>query len=134
MAGRKVSAIKIKDLRYADVLSAAPTLSDVATGFKSASKIDNSHQQTFTYNEDEPSITQYKNDLTGKTYRSDVEAGDKRIDFVIGQYDFDTKAALQGGTSGERGVFSRWRVGAHDEQASAGDAPEPKDWFRVPEL
>lgn len=103
MAGRKVSAIKIKDLRYADVLSAAPTLSDVATGFKSASKIDNSHQQTFTYNEDEPSITQYKNDLTGKTYRSDVEAGDKRIDFVIGQYDFDTKAALQGGTSGDTG-------------------------------
>lgn len=103
MAGRKVSAIKIKDLRYAEVLAAAPTLSDVATGFKAATKIENSHQQTFTYEEDEPSITQYKNDLTGKTYRSDVEAGDKRINFVIGQYDFDTKQALQGGKSGDAG-------------------------------
>lgn len=103
MAGRKVSAVKIKDLRYAEVLAKAPTLADVATGFKAATKIDNSHQQTFTYEEDEPSITQYKNDLTGKTYRSDVEAGDKRINFVIGQYDFDTKQALQGGTSGDEG-------------------------------
>lgn len=103
MAGRNISAIKIKDLRYADVLSAAPTLSDVATGFKAATKIVNSHQDTFSYNEDEPSITQYKNDLTGKTYRSDVEAGDKSLEFVIGQYDFETKAALQGGTSGDSG-------------------------------
>lgn len=103
MAGRKVSAIKIKDLRYAEVLSAAPTLSDVATGFKSATKIDNSHQQTFTYEEDEPTVTQYKNELTNKTYRSDVEAGEKRINFTVGQYDFDLKAALQGGKSGDTG-------------------------------
>lgn len=103
MAGRKVSAIKIKDLRYAEVLAAAPTLSDVATGFKSATKIDNSHQQTFTYEEDEPTVTQYKNELTNKTYRSDVEAGEKRINFTVGQYDFDLKAALQGGKSGDTG-------------------------------
>lgn len=103
MAGRKVSAIKIKDLRYAEVLSAAPTLSGVATGFKSATKIDNSHQQTFTYEEDEPTVTQYKNELTNKTYRSDVEAGEKRINFTVGQYDFDLKAALQGGKSGDTG-------------------------------
>ena len=103
MAGRKVSAIKIKELRYAEVLSAAPTLSDVATGFKAATKIDNSHQQTFTYEEDEPTVTQYKNELTNKTYRSDVEAGEKRINFTVGQYDFDLKAALQGGKSGDTG-------------------------------
>lgn len=103
MAGRKVSAIKIRDLRYADVLSAAPTLADVATGFKAASKIENSHQQTFTYEEDSATVTQYKNELTNKTYRSDVEAGEKRINFTIGQYDFDLKAALQGGTSGDSG-------------------------------
>ena len=110
MAGRKVSAIKIKDLRYAEVLSAAPTLTNVVTSFKAATKIDNSHQETFTYEEDEPTVTQYKNELTNKTneltnktYRSDVEAGEKRINFTIGQYDFDLKAALQGGTSGDSG-------------------------------
>lgn len=103
MAGRKVSAIKIKDLRYAEVLSAAPTLTSVSTGFKAATKIENSHQDTFTYEEEQPSVTQYKNQLTNKTYRSDVEAGEKRINFTIGQYDFDLKAALQGGTSGDDG-------------------------------
>lgn len=103
MAGRKVSAIKIKDLRYAEVLSAAPTLTNVVTSFKAATKIDNSHQETFIYEEDEPTVTQYKNELTNKTYRSDVEAGEKRINFTIGQYDFDLKAALQGGTSGDSG-------------------------------
>jgi hypothetical protein len=103
MAGRKVSAIRIRDLRYAEVLSAKPTYADVATSFKAAAKIENSHQDTFTYEEDEPTVTGYKNDLTGKTYRSDVEAGEKRINFTIGQYDFDLKAALQGGTSGDSG-------------------------------
>ncbi len=85
------------------MLSAAPTLATVADQFKAATKIENSHQDTFTYEEDEPTVTQYKNDLTKKTYRSDVEAGEKRISFTIGQYDFDLKAALQGGTSGDSG-------------------------------
>lgn len=48
-------------------------------------------------------MTQYKNELTNKTYRSDVEAGEKRINFTVGQYDFDLKAALQGGKSGDTG-------------------------------
>ena len=103
MAGRKVSAIKIKDLRYSDVLSEKPTLTNVVTSFKAATKIENSHQGTFTYEEDAATVEQYKNDLTNKTYRSDVEAGEKRINFTIGQYDFDTKADLQGGTSGDSG-------------------------------
>lgn len=103
MAGRKVSSIKIKDLRYNEVLNTAPDLSGVAALFKAATKIDNSHQGTFAYEEEEPTINSYKNDLTGKVYRSDVEPGDKRINFVIGQYDFETKAALQGGKSDETG-------------------------------
>ena len=72
MAGRKVSAIKIKDLRYAEVLSAAPTLTNVVTSFKAATKIDNSHQETFTYEEDEPTVTQYKNELTNQLHHRAV--------------------------------------------------------------
>lgn len=103
MSQRKVSAIRIKDLRYAEVLATAPTSTTVVASFKSATKIDNSHQDTFTYEEDEPTITSYRNDLTGKSYRSEKEPGEKRISFTIGQYDFDTKAALQGGSAGEDG-------------------------------
>lgn len=114
MAGRKVSAIKIKDLRYMDVLSAAPSLSGVAAQFKSAKKIDNSHQGTFTYEEDDPTINSYKNELNGKIYRSDVELGDKRINFTIGQYDFETKSELQGGLAGDSG--KSWSSGDATEQ------------------
>lgn len=99
MAGRQVSAIKIKALRYADVLESAPTLDSLKSAFEAADKIDNSHQGTFTYEETEPTVNQYKNDLTNQVYRSDMEAGDVTIRFTIGQYDFATKAALQGGTS-----------------------------------
>lgn len=99
MAGRQVSAIKIKALRYADVLKSAPTLDGLKQAFTAASKIDNSHQGTFTYEETEPTVNQYKNDLTGQVYRSDMEPGDVTIRFTIGQYDFKTKADLQGGTS-----------------------------------
>ena len=103
MAGRKVSAIRIRDLRYAEVLATAPTTSTVVTSFKGATKIDNSHQDTFAYEEEEPTVTGYRNDLTGKTYRSEVAPGEKRINFTIGQYDFATKAALQGGSVSEDG-------------------------------
>lgn len=107
MAGRKVSAIKIKKLRYANVLSAAPTKEGLVAAFTAASKIDNSHQGTFQYEETEPTVNQYKNDLTGQVYRSDMEAGDVTMRFTIGQYDFKTKADLQGGT----GTDDSWSRG-----------------------
>lgn len=114
MAGRKVSAIKIKDLRYSDVLKAAPTIATIPALFKAAKKIDNSHQGTFAYEEDDPTINSYKNELNGKIYRSDTEPGDKRINFTIGQYDFETKAAMQGGKTSDDG--KSWTPGDATEQ------------------
>lgn len=97
MAGRQISAIKIKKLRYADVLTAAPTKAGLVAAFNAATNIQNSHQGTFQYEEAEPTVNQYKNDLTGQVYRSDMEPGDVAIRFTIGQYDFKTKADMQGG-------------------------------------
>ena len=103
-AGRKISAIKIKMLRYAEPLSEAPTKVGLATPFKSAAKVENVHQDTFQYEESEPTVNRYKNQLTGQVYRTDVEGGEVSISFVIGEYDMATKAAMQGGTEGESGA------------------------------
>ena len=109
--GRKVSAIKIKKIHYADPLSAAPTKVGLADAFNAASKVDNVHQDTFMYEESEPSVNRYKNQLTGRIYRTDVEESEVSISFVIGEYDMATKAAMQGGTEGDGGAsWARGKV------------------------
>lgn len=107
MATKRISAIKIKQLSYADVLSAAPTKEGLAAAIEAATKIDNIHQGTYSYEETEATVNKYENELTGDTYRSDVEAGDITMSFTIGQYDFQTKAALQGG----KGTADSWERG-----------------------
>ena len=109
MAGRQISAIKIKQLRYAEPLGTAPTKEGLKMAFDKAIKILNSHQGTFQYEETEPTVNKYKNDLTGQVYRSDMEPGDVSMRFSVGQYDMETKAALQGGTAGDTG--SSWSRG-----------------------
>ena len=103
MAGRQVSAIKIKQLRYAEPLGVAPTKQGLKVAFDAAQKILNSHQGTFQYEETEPTVNKFKNDLTGQVYRSDMEPGDVSMRFSVGQYDMTTKAALQGGAVGDEG-------------------------------
>lgn len=115
MAGRQVSAIKIKALRYAEVLSEAPTKDTIKTAFEAAEKIQNLHQGTFTYEESAPTVNSYKNDLTGQIYRSDMEPGDVSINFTIGQYDFATKAAMQGGDATD----DSWKRGKASQRYKA---------------
>lgn len=110
MAGREFSAIKIKQLAYADVLATAPTLATVKAAFEAATKISNSHQDSFQYEEADPTVTPYKNELTGANYRADIEEGDTDITFSIGKYDMATKTALQGGT----GDDNSWVRGRRD--------------------
>lgn len=99
MAGRTITAVKIKKLYYANPLAAAPTKATVTSAMSSATPISNVHQDTFQYEEAEPTVNKYKNQLTGQVYRSDVVEGDVSISFSIGQYDFATKKDLQGGTA-----------------------------------
>lgn len=99
MAGRKISAVKIKQLAYAAPLATKPTKATLTAAIEAATKITNVHGGTFQYEETAGNITQFKNQLTGKNYRADVEPGEKSIAFTIGEYDFETKAALQGGTA-----------------------------------
>ncbi len=93
--------IGIKQLWYGDVISVATNLtqSGVAALISASTEIKNVHQDTWGYTEDDPSTTDYKNELSGLTYFRDVtEKGNKTINFTMGEYDYETKAALMGGT------------------------------------
>lgn len=110
----EISGIGIKAIYYGPKLSAVSTPfvdGDEATGlsaselkaFLSASTtkhVSNVHADQWNYEKTKPSKTYYKNKLTGKNYRSSTtDAGQSKITFSIGKYDFDTKAAMEGGAS-----------------------------------
>ncbi len=91
--------IGIKRLWYGDVITEAVTTEKLKTWIKTATEVKNSHDGTFQYTQDDPSVTDYINELTGKPYYRDMTSeGNKTIAFTIGEYEFEDKAALQGGT------------------------------------
>lgn len=69
--------------------------SESVSAFK---EVKNSHEGTWGYSHDDPGVTDYINELTGQTYyRDKTSVGAKTVTFTMGVYDFETKAALQGG-------------------------------------
>lgn len=90
--------IGIKRLWYTSPLTSALEQSGVEALISSATEIENVHQGTWGYTQDDPTVTEYINQLTGKAYYRDKESdGAKTISFTIGEYDYEDKAALQGG-------------------------------------
>lgn len=90
--------IGIKKIWYGAVISAAVTPTTLKTWLAAATEVKNSHQDTWGYTEDDPTITDYINELTGQTYFRDVTAkGAKTIAFTMGEYSFEDKKELQGG-------------------------------------
>lgn len=103
--------IGIKQLWYRDPIdstsSANLTQAGVATLISGATEITNIHQDTWGYQQGDPEVTDYINELTGKTYHRDkVDEGEKTIQFTMGEYDYATKAALQGGST----VTGGWKA------------------------
>lgn len=92
--------IGIKQLWYGNVLTS--DLADaaaVATLVASMTEIKNVHEGTWGYSHDDPSVTDYINELTGQPYyRDKTTLGARTITFTLGVYQFADKAALQGGT------------------------------------
>ena len=110
----KISAVDIKRLWYTDEAILAPSsilgtalstaalasfYGGLASGtFTSITEVENVHQDTWTFEEAEPSQDFYRNQLTGKIYRASRKTdGDVTVNFTIGQYDYTTKAAIIGG-------------------------------------
>ena len=90
--------IGIKKIWYGDVFTAAVTAATLKTWLESATEVRNSHQDTWSYTEDDPTYTDYINELTGGVYYRDVTAkGTKTIAFTMGEYELDDLVALRGG-------------------------------------
>ena len=85
----KVIAVGIKKLYYADPAKVTGDLTGtlLATIIKDVNtkQVENIHQDTWSIEEEEPSTTEYRNQLTNGVYRQDYE----------------TKAAFMGGTGSE---------------------------------
>ena len=90
--------IGIKKILYGPVITATVTPTTLKTWLAAATEVKNSHQDTWGYTEDDPTTTDYVNELTGKVYYKDVTAkGAKTIAFTMGEYAFEDKKELQGG-------------------------------------
>ena len=65
------------------------------------------HEDTFTYEDEDPEVKDYK-DVAGNTYYSSKKPGAVKINASIGMYDLETKAKFQGGkfTAGYNNSFS----------------------------
>jgi hypothetical protein len=68
-------------------------------GDTNTKQVINVHGDTWAYEEEEGTANPFRNQLNGSTYYNDYQPGATRVSFSIGQYDYATKAALQGGTA-----------------------------------
>lgn len=94
---KSISAIGVKQILYGTPLEEAPTYATLESLFTAFKQVPNVHQGTYEYTEEDGTITEYKDELTGQSYRSSYEPGSQSLNWVIGAYDFQTKANLMGG-------------------------------------
>ena len=105
-----ITAVEIDELYYAEPIATVADKSKGLTGAEVAAilknaatkKVQNVHGDTFQYEESEANTTKYKNALTGEYYRETTEPGEVKINFTIGEYDYETKADLQGGKATDK--------------------------------
>lgn len=109
-------------------MSAEVTPTSLKTWIGTAKEVKNSHQDTWGYTQDDPSVTNYINELTGKTYYRDVtDEGAKTIAFTMGEYAYEDKAALQGGTVIQEGSKSvGWKAPSNPELVYKGVVAQTK--------
>ena len=99
--GKTITAVNIKKLWYGDTSKINAKLTGILLFnlLKTATEVKNVHGETWTLEEAEANKTNYKNQLTGKVYRSDKEMGEVKMNFTLGEYYYKTKTDLLGGTA-----------------------------------
>ena len=103
--------IGIKQIWYGEVINEVLTAGKLKTWLGTATEVKNSHDGTWGYSQDDPSVSDYINELTGKPYyRDKTTDGNKTITWTSGAFEFTDKAALQGGT----GDATHWESGDVD--------------------
>ena len=100
--------IALKKLWYGDVLTEEPTKDTLQTILDGMIEVKNVHGDTWGYEESDPETTEYVNGLTGSNYFVDMtKQGIPTINFTMGEYDYQQKADLQGGSvikDGEKAI------------------------------
>lgn len=90
--------IGIKRIWYGDVIAEAVTKTSLPTIIAEMTEVKNSHQDTWGYSQDDPTYTDYINELNGEIYFRDVtQRGANTITFTMGEWEFSDKVALEGG-------------------------------------
>ena len=114
-----MNAVGIKRLLYADPSKVTgdltPAMLKSILEDAETEEVTNVHQDTWSMDESEASVTRYNNQLTKKPYRQSAELGEVTMNFTIGEYDFKTKKNLMGGvvitkTGGEAIGWKRSRT------------------------
>lgn len=106
-----MTAADIKRFLYADTSKITgdltPSMLKTIISDPDTKEVTNMHQDTWSIDETEASVTRYNNQLTRKPYRQTVELGEVSMNFTIGEYDFETKKDLMGGEvvkNGEKAI------------------------------
>lgn len=97
--------IGLKAVYYGDVLDAPLTKVSFNAWLGTAKKIENVHEGTWKYEQEDNTETEYINELTGEPYFIDEEKKGKRtMSITLGEYDVETKIALAGGKAMTDGI------------------------------
>lgn len=97
--------IGLKAVYYGDVLAAKLTKESFKTWLTTAKKIENVHEGTWKYEQEDATETEYINELTGEPYFVDQEKkGKKTMSITIGEYDVTTRVDLAGGKALDAGL------------------------------
>lgn len=117
--------IGIKRIWYGDVFDAAVTAATLKTWLGTATEVGNSHQGTWGYTEDDPTYTDYINELTGGIYYRDITAkGAKTINFTMGEYELEDLVALRGGA--KVGTDEGWSAASEPNIVNKGIVGQTK--------
>ena len=102
--------IGLKRVWYGDVVKTVTTpetgytVAELKALIATMTEVKNVHQDTWGYEESDPSVTDYINELTGQPYYRDVtQAAIPTVSFTLGEYSFKDKTALQGGKATDDG-------------------------------
>ena len=117
--------IGIKQIWYGDAFAAAVTAATLKTWLESATEVRNSHQDTWGYSEDDPSYTDYIDELTGDIYYRDATAkGAKTISFTMGEYELEDLVTLRGGA--KVGTDEGWSAASEPNIVNKGIVGQTK--------
>lgn len=125
MANKLISAVDLIKLEV------SPLAADGGEGidFKEVPVI---HADTFTYEDTDPEIKEYK-DVSGNTYYVTKKPGTVKMNASIGRYDLATKMKFQGGTftAGADGQPGKWERGDQVETIEFSVRGTTADGVRV---